>query len=201
MATYKAEFRAHYYAGRLRPRAAYSMGLIHRWARIASHVPCARQCVCSRRLGSATAAKWVGGIAPRRSMPRFADVSFTDWFRNQPRQAGKRGRVMLWPDTFNNYFRPGRRTPRRMCCEKLGYRGGRSPTARCAAGARSMTGACSMPQRSLADRRSPLSRRKSRPARRSSASSRPVSAPSATSLPGLFPDDRRRAVSAARLCS
>ena len=29
MATYKAEFLAHYYKGRLRPRAAYSMGLIY----------------------------------------------------------------------------------------------------------------------------------------------------------------------------
>jgi len=39
MATYKAEFRSHYYAGRLRPRAAYSMGLIHRWARLAHVAP------------------------------------------------------------------------------------------------------------------------------------------------------------------
>ena len=39
MATYKAEFRAHHYAGRLRPRAAYSMGLIHWWARLAAHQP------------------------------------------------------------------------------------------------------------------------------------------------------------------
>ena len=39
MATYKAEFRAHHYAGRLRPRAAYSMGLIHWWAKLASHAP------------------------------------------------------------------------------------------------------------------------------------------------------------------
>jgi len=36
MATYKAEFLAHYYEGRIRPRSAYAMGFIHRWARIAS---------------------------------------------------------------------------------------------------------------------------------------------------------------------
>ena len=35
MATYKAEFLSHHYAGRLRPRAAYSMGLIFWWARLA----------------------------------------------------------------------------------------------------------------------------------------------------------------------
>jgi ferredoxin len=34
MATYKAEFLAHYYEDRSRPRAAYSMGLIQRWAGI-----------------------------------------------------------------------------------------------------------------------------------------------------------------------
>ena len=39
MATYKAEFLSHYYEGRLRPRHAYSMGLIHIWARIASKMP------------------------------------------------------------------------------------------------------------------------------------------------------------------
>ena len=35
MATYKAEFLSHYYEGRLRPRHAYAMGLIHWWARLA----------------------------------------------------------------------------------------------------------------------------------------------------------------------
>ncbi|HEX9236621.1 MAG TPA: FAD-linked oxidase C-terminal domain-containing protein, partial [Actinomycetota bacterium] len=39
MATYKAEFLSHHYKGRLRPRQAYSLGLIYWWARLASHVP------------------------------------------------------------------------------------------------------------------------------------------------------------------
>ena len=43
MATYKAEFLAHYYEGRLRPRQAYAMGLVADWARIASLAPGARQ--------------------------------------------------------------------------------------------------------------------------------------------------------------
>lgn len=33
MATYKAEFLSHYYQGRIRPRHAYAIGHIHRWAR------------------------------------------------------------------------------------------------------------------------------------------------------------------------
>src|SRR5437764_5296162 len=39
IATYKAEFLAHYYAGRLRPRSAYAFGLIFYWARLAARLP------------------------------------------------------------------------------------------------------------------------------------------------------------------
>src|SRR5439155_13648747 len=39
MATYKAEFLAHYYERHRRPLSAYAMGFIHRWARLASRVP------------------------------------------------------------------------------------------------------------------------------------------------------------------
>src|SRR5919109_2165583 len=39
MATYKAEFLAHYYARRLRPRSAYAMGLVYWWARAAALAP------------------------------------------------------------------------------------------------------------------------------------------------------------------
>ena len=39
MATYKAEFLSKHYKRRLRPRAAYSMGLIMFWARLASRMP------------------------------------------------------------------------------------------------------------------------------------------------------------------
>src|SRR5581483_11172004 len=109
MATYKAEFRAHYYAGRLRPRAAYAMGLIHRWSRIASlmpgvanfflHAPVLKRIV-----------KAVAGIAPQREMPRFAGITFKEWFsinknKNNPTAYGK-PKVILWADTFNNHFLP-----------------------------------------------------------------------------------------------
>ena len=39
MATYKAEFLSHYYAGQLRPRSSYAMGLIYWWSRLASRMP------------------------------------------------------------------------------------------------------------------------------------------------------------------
>ena len=82
MATYKAEFLSHYYEGRLRPRAAYSMGLIHRWARVASKVAPVANFV-TRTEPFASAVKAVGGIARERDMPTFASRPFTSWFRSR----------------------------------------------------------------------------------------------------------------------
>ena len=39
MATYKAEFLAHYWEGRVRPVYAYAFGWIDKWARLASIAP------------------------------------------------------------------------------------------------------------------------------------------------------------------
>src|SRR5207249_7431116 len=61
MATYKAEFYSHYYAGRLRPIAAYSMGLIYWWARLASLAPGVVN-FFTRTEPFATIAKMLGGI-------------------------------------------------------------------------------------------------------------------------------------------
>lgn len=105
MATYKAEFLSHYYEGRLRPRAAYSMGLIHVWARLASHVPWLANFV-SQAPGLARLAKAVGGIAPERQLPRFAGRPFRSWFTKRPPRPHAGPRVMLWTDTFNSYFHP-----------------------------------------------------------------------------------------------
>jgi Fe-S oxidoreductase len=120
MATYKAEFRAHYYAGRLRPRSSYSMGLIHHWSRIAGAAPSLANFL-TQSPGSSSLAKWVAGISPRRRIPRYSSPSFTRWFgrrRDRPTQ-GKR--VLLWPDTFNNYFRSSTAIAAVKVLETLGY--------------------------------------------------------------------------------
>ncbi len=105
MATYKAEFRAHHYARRLRPRHAYAMGFIHRWGRIASSAPSFANLITQTPLLSG-AAKAAGGIASARKIPPFAREPFTAWFRRRGAASGGSRRVLLWPDTFNNYFRP-----------------------------------------------------------------------------------------------
>jgi FAD/FMN-containing dehydrogenase/Fe-S oxidoreductase len=105
MATYKAEFLAHYYEGRLRPAAAYSMGLIHWWARLASTLPAAANLVTAAP-PLAAALKFLGGIAPERRLPRFAPRTFKRVFRARPGPNGKGRRVLLWADTFTNHFHP-----------------------------------------------------------------------------------------------
>jgi Fe-S oxidoreductase len=103
IATYKAEFLHHYYRRRLRPRAAYSMGLIRRWAGIASHLPRTVN-LLARTPGLARLIKAAGGIAPERRMPRFATRTFRRRFAGRDQREGRD--VLLWPDTFNDYFHP-----------------------------------------------------------------------------------------------
>jgi FAD/FMN-containing dehydrogenase/Fe-S oxidoreductase len=106
MATYKAEFLAHYYEGRLRPRAAYAMGLIHRWARLAEFAPRLVN-LAARAPGLSHLLKAAGGISQKRRLPAFAQQTFTAWFRERGSRRQDRPPVMLWPDTFSNNFHPG----------------------------------------------------------------------------------------------
>jgi FAD/FMN-containing dehydrogenase/Fe-S oxidoreductase len=105
MATYKAEFLSRYYEGRLRPRAAYAMGLIHIWSRFASHMPRVINWF-ARTEPWAALVKKLGGIASERSMPTFATQTLRAWFAARPATPGDGHRVLLWPDTFTNYFLP-----------------------------------------------------------------------------------------------
>ncbi|HEV2125502.1 MAG TPA: FAD-linked oxidase C-terminal domain-containing protein, partial [Chloroflexota bacterium] len=108
MATYKAEFLSHYYAGRLRPRSGYSMGLIHWWARLASLMPGVANAM-THTPGLSHLAKMAAGVAQPREMPRFAPYTFKQWFRDRQgtrHRAASRSRVILWADTFNDHFFP-----------------------------------------------------------------------------------------------
>jgi Fe-S oxidoreductase len=112
MATWKSEFRAHHYEKRRRPRSAWSMSHIQRWARLADHAPWLANLGAGNPL-----AKWIAGVDQRRKMPRF-ERSFRKQFR-PARTSGER--VMLWPDTFNNHFRPGTAMAAAQVLESAGY--------------------------------------------------------------------------------
>ncbi len=109
MASYKAEFLSHYYAGRLRPRQAYALGLIRSEARLAAHAPRLANLLL-HRAPFAQLGKLAAGVAPERTPPRFAPMTFTRWFgeREASRRSrpAPRGRVILFADTFNDHFHP-----------------------------------------------------------------------------------------------
>ena len=75
LATYKAEFLAHYYEGRSRPLHAYAFGMIDRWARMASHTPRLANALGRFPL-TAGIAKSLLHIAPERRLPEFATTTF-----------------------------------------------------------------------------------------------------------------------------
>jgi Fe-S oxidoreductase len=97
MATYKAEFLAHYYERRVRPLNAYAFGYIDKWSRLASHFP-----GLASRMANGSLTKSLLGIPKPRRLPAFAKAPFTKTFQG----AGSGMKVILWPDTFNNYFHP-----------------------------------------------------------------------------------------------
>jgi Fe-S oxidoreductase len=90
----------------MRPASAYAMGLVDRWARLASGAPALANLV-TQTPGLAALAKALGGIARERRLPRFADETFRSWFaRRRPSRNGRK-RVLLFPDTFTNHFSTG----------------------------------------------------------------------------------------------
>ncbi len=125
MATYKAEFLSHYYEGRLRPRHAYAFGYIDRFARLASTAPAVAN-FFTQTAGLATIAKSVAGMPQQRRIPAFASRSFTSWFHRRQKQRGEplkaKEQVILWPDTFNNYFFPRTAQAATAVLESAGFR-------------------------------------------------------------------------------
>src|SRR5258708_5217099 len=116
VATFKAEFLSHYYENKRRPLYAYAFGMIDRWARLASHVPRLVNFV-NQAPGISTIIRKVLNIPKQRTIPEFSEVSLQKWAAKS-RVAGLEGaaqpdsasssqkQVILWPDTFNNYFHP-----------------------------------------------------------------------------------------------
>jgi FAD/FMN-containing dehydrogenase/Fe-S oxidoreductase len=108
IATYKAEFLSHYYEGRSRPLPATVFGEIDRWAQLGSRVPGLAN-FASQAPGLRHALQGMLHLAPQRRLPRLAHTTFQNWARRNrvPAPELKNDReVILWADTFNNYFSP-----------------------------------------------------------------------------------------------
>jgi Fe-S oxidoreductase len=105
MATYKSEFLSHYWEGRLRPRYAYAFGWINKWARLASLAPGFANLFTQLPV-LRNVAKYAVGAPQQRQIPAFAPQTFKAWFRRRGIRNEGRERVLLFADTFNNYFKP-----------------------------------------------------------------------------------------------
>jgi Fe-S oxidoreductase len=118
IATYKAEFLSHYYESKGRPLHAYAFGMIDRWAQWASHAPRIAN-FFTYAPGLAHLIRKMLRLAPERQLPRLAHISFQRWaqrnhvpqleqeIRSESKSAAdKLPEVILWADTFSNYFHP-----------------------------------------------------------------------------------------------
>ncbi|MFP5265916.1 MAG: FAD-binding and (Fe-S)-binding domain-containing protein [Acidobacteriota bacterium] len=113
VATYKSEFLAHYHQTNPHPLRDYVFGFMDKWARMASVIPGLTPRLANLPLqipGVRDGIKAGLGIAAERKLPQFAARSF----QSRARRAGSAGTsshppaqsVVLWPDTWNNYFHP-----------------------------------------------------------------------------------------------
>ncbi|HEX3738476.1 MAG TPA: FAD-linked oxidase C-terminal domain-containing protein [Terriglobales bacterium] len=105
VATYKAEFLSHYYDGAARPLGHYAFAHIDRWSRLASLAPGMANFFTHAPVLKSFA-KVAVGVASPRSIPRFANRTFRNSFVNRSQANSSAPSVLLWPDTFNNYFHP-----------------------------------------------------------------------------------------------
>jgi FAD/FMN-containing dehydrogenase/Fe-S oxidoreductase len=117
MAAYKAEFLSNFYQVHRRPLSVKFFGSIHEIARAGMLAPGLLNALQSGPAGSIL--RHLLRFHPRRNLPRFARQSFRRWFAqrhsiadrsredtNLAPAATTKQQVVLFPDTFTNFFEP-----------------------------------------------------------------------------------------------
>jgi FAD/FMN-containing dehydrogenase/Fe-S oxidoreductase len=104
MAAYKAEFLAQHYKGRIHPLRDYVFGFADKLARLGSMTPRITNGILTGALTSPII-KRIAGVAPERNLPRLAGKSFLAGRESAHATAGAQ-QVLLWADTWNNYYHP-----------------------------------------------------------------------------------------------
>ena len=123
MATWKSEFLAHHYEGKLHPLTHYAFGFMDRWARLGSLVP--RIANFFMRIPFLNRLmKKVLGVAQERELPRLANNNFRRQYLARKRGALSTpgADVLLWADTWNNYFYPRALDAAAQLLETTGHR-------------------------------------------------------------------------------
>lgn len=122
MAAYRAEFFSHYYAEHRRPLAAHFFGRMHEFARAAQITPGLVNVLANAPITGAIARRALG-IHRARELPRFVPRTFRSWFTRRSVTASPNAReVVLFPDTFNNFFEPNVAIAAVEVLERAGFR-------------------------------------------------------------------------------
>ena len=127
MAAYKSEFLAQRYKGRLHPLHHYIFGFADRLARYGSLAPRLTNAILSGPL-TGSLAKYVAGVAQKRQLPKLAARSYlnartSSGASTEPIQRAVTPQVvLLWPDTWNNYYHPQTLTAAETVLASAGFR-------------------------------------------------------------------------------
>ncbi|HEU5351369.1 MAG TPA: FAD-linked oxidase C-terminal domain-containing protein [Terracidiphilus sp.] len=110
MAACKSEFLAQSYSDRLHPLHHYVFGYADKLARLGSLAPAVTNALLTGPVTSPLL-KRIAGIAPQRTLPRLAPKSFQSSRAHQGNKSRREAQspapeVLLWPDTWNNYYHP-----------------------------------------------------------------------------------------------
>lgn len=120
MAAYKSEVLHRSYQGKLRPVTHYVLGWLPRWARLVAPVSRLANALLGIR-ALQRVALWAGGMDTRRSIPRFADTSFSR-SKGRPAATGQTKRqVLVWVDSFSDNFTPDIARSAITVLESAGY--------------------------------------------------------------------------------
>jgi FAD/FMN-containing dehydrogenase/Fe-S oxidoreductase len=106
VAAWKSEFLAQHYKGRLHPLHHYIFGFADKLARWGSLTPAVTNALLTGPVTSSLI-KHIAGVAQARQLPRLAARTFQK-ARVGDHEAGEAAgqKVLLWPDTWNNYYHP-----------------------------------------------------------------------------------------------
>jgi FAD/FMN-containing dehydrogenase/Fe-S oxidoreductase len=130
VATYKSEFLSHYYETNRRPISSLAVSNLHLWLRAATQVPGLVN-LTTQLPGLRGLTKMLGKVPAQRRIPAVAPQSFKDWWqkkRSAPPADDRASRplhigsVLLWADTFNNYFLPSTAIAAAEVLEAAGFK-------------------------------------------------------------------------------
>ena len=121
MAAYRAEFFANYYRSHRRPLSSAFFGRLNEVARVVSYAPSIANAL-SHAPFMRDFAKRTLAIHPDRELPQFARRTFRSWFQRRTAPMASMREVVLFADTFNNFFEPQVAIAAVEVLERAGFR-------------------------------------------------------------------------------